>query len=79
MSNITEKKSYEFAVRIVRLYKHLNDTKKEYEWLINNSYKYGYILRYPKDKEHITGYMFEDRHFRYFGESIATELYESNF
>jgi len=30
MSNITEKKSYEFAVRIVKLYKHLNDTKKEY-------------------------------------------------
>ena len=53
------------------------DTKKEYEWLINNSYKYGYILRYPKEKEHITGYMFEDWHFRYFGEIIATELYNN--
>ena len=30
MSNITEKKSYEFAVRIVKLYKHLSDAKKEY-------------------------------------------------
>lgn len=54
------------------------DTKKEYDWLINNSFKYGYILRYPKGKEHITGYMFEDWHFRYFGESLATELYNSN-
>lgn len=60
------------------LYIDENDTKKEYEWLINNSYKYGYILRYPKEKEHITGYMFEDWHFRYFGESLATELYNSN-
>ena len=59
------------------LYIDENDTKKEYEWLINNSYKYGYILRYPKDKEHITGYMFEDWHFRYFGESLASELYNS--
>lgn len=60
------------------LYIDEKDTKKEYDWLINNSYKYGYILRYPKEKEHITGYMFEDWHFRYFGESIATELYNSN-
>lgn len=60
-----------------KLYIDEKDTKKEYEWLINNSYKYGYILRYPKEKEHITGYMFEDWHFRYFGESLANELYNS--
>ena len=59
------------------LYIDEKDTKKEYEWLINNSYKYGYILRYPKEKEHITGYIFEDWHFRYFGERLATELYNS--
>ena len=53
------------------------ETKNEYIWLVNNSYKYGYILRYPKEKEHITGYMFEDWHFRYFGEPLATELYNS--
>ena len=59
------------------LYIDENDTKKEYEWLKNNSYKYGYILRYPQGKEHITGYMFEDWHFRYFGENISTELYNN--
>ena len=31
----------------------------EYEWLQNNGYKYGFILRYPKGKEYITGYQYE--------------------
>lgn len=39
----------------------------EFMWLINNSYKYGFILRYPKDKTLITGYSFEPWHFRYVG------------
>ena len=51
---------------------------KEYEWLINNSYKYGYILRYPEGKEKITGYMYEEWHYRYVGKETAKEVYESN-
>lgn len=39
----------------------------EYHWLYENSYKYGFILRYPKDKEYITGYSFEPWHYRYVG------------
>lgn len=50
---------------------------KEYEWLINNSYKYGFILRYPKGKENITGYMYEPWHYRYLGVDIATKVYKS--
>ena len=57
---------------------YLSETDKEYEWLINNSYKYGYILRYPRDKEYVTGYVFEDWHFRYLGVELATKVYESN-
>ena len=49
---------------------------KEYEWLINNSYKYGFILRYPEGKENITGYMYEEWHFRYLGVDVATKIYE---
>ena len=30
-----------------------------YSWMIDNAYKFGFILRYPKDKEYITGYMYE--------------------
>ena len=40
---------------------------KEYMWLINNSYKYGFILRYPLDKTDITGYIYEPWHYRYVG------------
>lgn len=51
---------------------------KEYEWLQNNAYKYGFIMRYPKDKEYITGYIFESWHYRYVGVEIASYIYENN-
>ena len=50
----------------------------EYKWLQQNAYKYGFIMRYPKDKEYITGYMFESWHYRYVGVEIATYIYENN-
>lgn len=37
------------------------------KWLFENAHKYGFILRYPKDKEHITGYKYESWHYRYIG------------
>ena len=49
----------------------------EYSWLITNSYKYGFILRYPENKEYITGYMFEPWHYRYLGKELATRVYNS--
>ncbi len=49
----------------------------EYDWLINNAYKYGFILRYPKDKEWITGYIYEPWHYRYVGEDIAKYIQET--
>lgn len=51
---------------------------QEYKWLIKNSYKYGFILRYPKGKENITGYMYEPWHYRYLGTDIATEIHNLN-
>ena len=45
-------------------------------WLAENSYKFGFILRYPEDKEDITGYSYEAWHFRYVGEDIAYYIYE---
>ena len=55
----------------------LSEDDIEYSYLINNSYKYGFILRYPRGKEYITGYMFEDWHFRYLGVELATKVYNS--
>ena len=49
----------------------------ETKWLIENCYKYGFILRYPKYKEDMTGYNYEPWHFRYVGK-IAEYLYRNN-
>ena len=66
------------AVDIVNgKWNYLSEGDKEYTWLINNSYKYGFILRYPHESEYITGYVFEDWHFRYLGVDLATKVYES--
>lgn len=52
------------------------ENTKAYEWLIDNMSDYGFILRYPKGKEEITGYMFEPWHLRYVGKNLAKELTE---
>ncbi|MDL2220652.1 M15 family metallopeptidase [Eubacteriales bacterium OttesenSCG-928-N14] len=44
------------------------------QWLADNCHKYGFILRYPQDKEEITGVMFEPWHFRYVGVEHATKI-----
>lgn len=56
---------------------YLSEKDKEYNYLIKNSYKYGFILRYPRGSEYITGYMFEDWHFRYLGVELATKVFNS--
>lgn len=46
------------------------------KWLAENSCKYGFILRYPKGKEDITGIEYEPWHFRYVGVEAATLMTE---
>lgn len=46
------------------------------QWLAANSYRYGFILRYPKEKEDITGIRYEPWHFRYVGVEAATLITE---
>ena len=50
---------------------------KEGKWLNDNCYKYGFIIRYPKGKSDITGYMYEPWHIRYVGVDLATKLYNN--
>ncbi len=50
---------------------------KEGKWLAEHCHEYGFIIRYPKDKENITGYMYEPWHVRYLGEDIAEKVYNS--
>ncbi len=49
-----------------------------FTWLTKNAHKYGFILRYPKGKENITGYAYEPWHYRYLGVEVATKVYESD-
>lgn len=44
-------------------------------WLAQNAHKFGFIIRYPKGKESITGYQYEPWHIRYLGTSVATDIY----
>ena len=68
------------ALNISKLYSSDDkfDSTKEYKWLIDNSYKYGFILRYPKDKEFITKYKYNPNHFRYVGVEAATIINSEN-
>ena len=45
------------------------------KWVHDNCYRYGLILRYPKGKTNITGYIHESWHLRYVGVELATKLY----
>ena len=51
---------------------------KEGKWVSENSYKYGFIVRYPKNKSNVTGYGYEPWHIRYVGNELAKYLYENN-
>lgn len=53
------------------------ENSEAFKWLVENSYKYGFILRYPKDKQAITGYSYEAWHYRYIGKDLAKKVYES--
>ena len=54
----------------------LNDS--DYEWLSNNAYRFGFIIRFPEDKTYITGYQFENWHIRYVGLDVAKIIYEED-
>lgn len=53
------------------------ENTKEGKWLAENCWKYGFIIRYPKGKESVTGYMYEPWHVRYLGKEVAKKVYES--
>lgn len=51
---------------------------ESYKWIKVNAHKYGFVIRYTTETQFITGYKNEPWHLRYFGETIATYLYENN-
>lgn len=53
------------------------DTTKEAQWIAAHCADYGFILRYPKGKEDVTGYMYESWHIRYVGKDLARKITDS--
>ena len=51
---------------------------KEYKWMLDNAHKYGFILRFPKKYENITGFRSEPWHYRYVGKKIAKIIYDED-
>lgn len=68
------------AVDIIALdYQQLDEQQEntaEQKWLMENSYKYGFILRYSREKSEITGIGYEPWHYRYVGKEAAKEIFE---
>lgn len=68
------------AVDIVdRSNQNLDESQENTEvqkWLMKNSWKYGFILRYPEGKSDITGIIYEPWHYRYVGKKAAKEIYK---
>ncbi|MCJ7843131.1 M15 family metallopeptidase [Lederbergia sp. NSJ-179] len=55
------------------------ENASEGKWLEKNAWKYGFILRYPKDKTAVTGIQYEPWHIRYVGLPHSAVMYEKNF
>jgi D-alanyl-D-alanine carboxypeptidase len=54
------------------------DEEPESQWLKDNAWKYGFILRYPQNKQAITGVEYEAWHYRYVGKQAAKDMHERN-
>ena len=52
------------------------EEKPVFAWLSAHAHEFGFILRYPKGKETITGYTYEPWHYRFVGREAATEICE---
>ena len=68
------------AVDMVDVNYQLLDTNQEntavQKWLLENSWRYGFILRYPTDQTDVTGIVYEPWHYRYVGKEYAQDIYK---
>lgn len=53
------------------------DNTEEFRWLSENAHRYGFIMRYPKEWEKVTGYTYEPWHYRFIGVYYAEKVKES--
>ena len=68
----------------IDIFSKTNSNRKTFEdseaakWLFDNAYRFGFILRYPKDKVKYTGYAYESWHYRYVGKEIAEYIHNND-
>ena len=65
-------------IKAIKEFNLIEENDKEFTWLKNNAHKYGFILRYQKNAEKITGYIYEPWHYRYVGTELASYIYSNN-
>ncbi len=65
------------AFDLKNMQKEFIENDPEASWIKDNAHKYGFIVRYPKGKDAITGYKYEPWHLRYVGD-LAADIYKSN-
>lgn len=53
------------------------ETTQAFTWLKENAWKYGFVMRYPENKEDITGYMYESWHYRFVGLEVASIMHQT--
>ena len=53
------------------------ETTEAYAWLKDNAWKYGFVMRYPENKEETTGYIYESWHYRFVGFEVAATMYQT--
>lgn len=63
------------AVDLANIYT-IDETDAEYEWIMNNGYKYGWIFRYTEEWTDLTGFAKEPWHIRYVGVDVATKMHD---
>lgn len=66
-----------FAFDVGSKNKQVFSLSKEYKWMQDNAYKYGFIQRFPKGYEDITGFKAEQWHYRYVGKKIAKYIHDN--
>lgn len=69
---------YAFDIRDYPLTNEDYSKTKSFTWVSKNAHKYGFFIRFPEYKEHITGYQYESWHYRYCGVECATYIYEND-
>ncbi|MEG0371526.1 MAG: M15 family metallopeptidase [Clostridium sp.] len=64
------------AMDVTNSNRNFHKKSSEAKWIRENAHKYGFILRYPENKENVTGYSYEPWHIRYVGDSISKKIYK---